>query len=339
MNNSSNSRPPPIAVIEPGEESPRPRILIVDDLPANLGVLLTVLEGAGYEVLVATSGDGALARLPYMQPDLILLDVNMPGLDGYETCRRLKADARWQDTPVLFLTALHDPVDKVRGFKVGAVDYITKPLYPEEVLARVHAHLHIRFLQQALAEKNELLEHAIARRLEAEAQLQQSLDRAVLVVDDEGRIEFCTRLARHLLERYFPDEADPGTLPKPLARWLSAAPTGGRWQAEQAGSRLEAQLFTPGQPGGCLMLLLEEKGLVVNSPARLLRLGLTAREAEVLYWVAQGKTNQEVALILSASLNTIKKQVANILVKIGAENRLVAALQAAEILDLQQLSR
>ena len=331
MNDSSNSRP---TTINPSEASSRPRILIVDDLPANLGVLLTFLEGAGYEVLVAASGDGALSRLPYMQPDIILLDVNMPGIDGYETCRRLKADTRWCEVPVLFLTSLHDPVDKVRGFKVGAVDYITKPLHPEEVLARVHSHLQIRALQQALAEKNELLEHAMVRRLEAEAQLQQSLDRAVLLVDDGGQIEFCTRLARRLLDRYFPNTVGPDTLPEPLARWLANGPSGGRWQTELAESRLEAQLFTPDQPGGCLMLLLEEKMLVANSPARLLCLGLTAREAEVLYWVAHGKTNQEVAIILSASLNTIKKHVVNILVKIGAENRLVAALQAAEILEL-----
>ena len=160
----------------------------MDDLPANLGVLLGVLDGAGYEVLVATSGEGALARLAYMQPDLVLLDVNMPGLDGYETCRRLKADPRWREVPVLFLTAQDDPVDKVRGFEAGAVDYITKPLHAEEVLARVRAHLQIRSLQQVLAEKNELLETAMARRLEAEAQLQQSLDRAVLVVDADGGV-------------------------------------------------------------------------------------------------------------------------------------------------------
>ena len=313
----------------------RPHILIVDDLPANLGVLLGVLDGAGYEVLVATSGEGALARLAYMQPDLILLDVNMPGLDGYETCRQLKADARWREVPVLFLTAQDDPVDKVRGFEAGAVDYITKPLHAEEVLARVRTHLQIRWLQQALAEKNELLETAMARRLEAEAQLQQSLDRAVVVVDAAGRMEFCTRLAHRLLARYFPTHADAEVLPPSMVAWLDAGPAGGPWKTEQAESRLEVQLFASGQPGSALMLLLEEKLRTVNSPSRLLQLGLTAREAEVLYWAAHGKSNQEVAIILSASLNTIKKHVANLLVKMGAETRLTAALQAADILELR----
>ena len=317
------------------EVGARPHVLIVDDLPANLGVLLGVLDGAGYEVLVATSGESALARLAYMQPDLILLDVNMPGLDGYETCRQLKTDARWREVPVLFLTAQDDPVDRVRGFEAGAVDYITKPLYAAEVLARVRAHLQIHLLQQALAEKNELLETAMTRRLEAEAQLQQSLDRAVLVVDLGGEVEFCTRLARRLLERYFPEHTDAGVLPPSVAAWLDAGPTAGSWQTELAGNWLEVQIFAPGQPGACLMLLLEEKLQVVNSPVRLLQLGLTAREAEVLYWAAHGKSNQEVATILSASLNTVKKHVANLLVKMGAETRLTAALQAAEILELK----
>ena len=124
----------------------RARVLIVDDLPANLGVLHTCLHDAGYKVLVATGGDKALAQLDDARPDLILLDVSMPGMDGYETCRRLKADARWAEVPVLFLTAQGDPVDKMQGFAVGAVDYITKPLHPGEVLARVRAHLEIRAL-------------------------------------------------------------------------------------------------------------------------------------------------------------------------------------------------
>ena len=316
------------------EDPARPHILIVDDLPANLGVLLSFLEGAGYEVLVAASGEGALARLAYMQPDLILLDVMMPGLDGYETCRRLKADPRWRDTPVLFLTALDDPVDKVRGFEVGAVDYISKPLHNEEVLARVRAHLQIRSLQQALADKNELLETAMARRLQAEAQLQQSLDRAVVVVAGDGEIEFCTGLARRLLEGYFPGHTDLDTLPAPLVRWLAGSPAAASWRLELSESQLRVQLFAPAQPGECLMLLLEERVLSANSPACLLHLGLTAREAEVLYWVAHGKTNQEVALILAASLNTIKKHVTNLLIKLGVENRLAAALQAAEFLEL-----
>lgn len=318
----------------PAGEPRRARVLIVDDLPANLGVLLTCLHDAGYKVLVATGGDKALAQLGDVQPDLILMDVNMPGLDGYETCRRLKADARWAEVPVLFLTALGDPVDKMRGFAVGAVDYVTKPLHPGEVLARVRAHLQIRALQGALAEKNALLEAAMAWRLEAERQLQNSLDRAVLVVDAEGGVGFCTRLARQLLGRYFPGHPDPDTLPGPLAGWLGGGGASDPpWMSGPADSRLEVARYASGQPGAPLMLLLEERVQVTSSPARLLAMGLTAREAEVLFWAAQGKSNAEVATILDMNLPTVKKHVVNILAKTGLESRLVAALRAAELLE------
>lgn len=316
------------------DDGGRQRILIVDDTPANLGVLHSVLQEAGYDVLFASNGESALARLVYMQPDIILLDINMPGADGYEVCRRLKADSAWRDTPVLFLTALGDPVDKVRGFDVGAVDYITKPLHPKEVLARVRAHLQIRSLQIALADKNALLETAMARRQDAEAQLQQSLDRAVIVVYQDGEIQFCTRLARLLLQRYFPAHKETDTLPSTLLAWATGGADSDMWRSEGQEAWLEIQLFARGRPGACFMMLLEEGVRTTNSPGRLLGLGLTAREAEVLFWAAQGKNNPEVAIILQVSHNTVRKHVANILVKLGVESRLAAALNAAELLGL-----
>ena len=312
----------------------RPSILIVDDVPANLGVLLDFLDTAGYEVLVAESGESALLQLSYARPDIILLDVSMPGIDGYETCRRIKADPNWRETPVFFLTALTDPVDKVRGFDVGAVDFISKPLHPEEVLARVRAHLQIRMLQEALEEKNALLQKAIALRLEAENQLQQSLDRAVVVVCGGNEIQFCTRLARQLLEAYFPAYQVNGTLPAPILDWVKQRQAGAPWQIETEETRLEVRLFAEPQPGDAFMLMLEEHLTNAGSASTLLRLGLTAREAQVLYWIAHGKTNPEVAIILDAALNTVKKHVQNILLKLGVETRLAAALRATEILGL-----
>lgn len=324
-----------ITVPVPDVSAYRPRVLIVDDLPANLGVLLTCLEDASYEVFVATGGDKALGRLEQVRPDLILLDVNMPDIDGFETCRRLKADARWQEVPVLFLTALGDPVDKMQGFAVGAVDYITKPLHPGEVLARVRAHLQIRALQQSLAEKNALLEAAVAWRLEAEAQLQESLDRAVMVVDADRAVAFCTRLARQLLARYFPEHTDAETLPAPLVRWLAAGAAASVWQGEGAQAPLTVRGYASDEPDAPLMLLLTERVVAAaSSSARLLPMGLTAREAEVLFWAAHGKSNAEVAAILQTALNTVKKHVANILEKTGSETRLIAALRAAELLGL-----
>lgn len=132
-------------------------ILIVDDNQTNLDVLFDLLRNCGFKVLVATDGESAIEQLEFVHPDLILLDVMMPGIDGFETCRHLKADPAKQDIPVIFMTALADTVDKVKGFKVGAVDYITKPFQYEEVLSRLHTHLTICNLQKKLQEKNQEL--------------------------------------------------------------------------------------------------------------------------------------------------------------------------------------
>ncbi|HEY9876156.1 MAG TPA: response regulator, partial [Candidatus Obscuribacterales bacterium] len=112
-------------------------ILIVDDIPANLGVLFDFLAYSGFKVLVARDGESAIQKVEYALPDLILLDVLMPRMDGFETCRRLKENESTKDIPIIFMTALTDTVDKVKGLSLGAVDYITKPFQHEEVLARV----------------------------------------------------------------------------------------------------------------------------------------------------------------------------------------------------------
>ncbi|MCS6793330.1 MAG: hybrid sensor histidine kinase/response regulator [Oscillatoriaceae bacterium SKYG93] len=140
-------------------------ILIVDDNQTNLDVLFEFLREEGFKVLVATDGETALEQLEYIKPDIILLDVMMPGIDGFETCRLLKAKQTTQDIPVIFITALSDTVDKVKGFQMGAVDYITKPFQHEEVLMRVQTHLTLRKLQKQLQEKNEELA-ALNRNLE-----------------------------------------------------------------------------------------------------------------------------------------------------------------------------
>jgi two-component system, sensor histidine kinase and response regulator len=127
-------------------------ILIVDDTPANLGVLVETLGAAGYQLMVAEDGEEALAQIIQAQPpDLILLDVMMPGLDGFETCRRLKARPATRDVPVLFMTALNETADKVKAFAAGGVDYITKPIEHEEALARVRTHLTLHRLQRETA--------------------------------------------------------------------------------------------------------------------------------------------------------------------------------------------
>ena len=141
-------------------------ILIVDDTPVNLKVIVDYLESYGFGIRIARSGESALQRAQYNQPDIILLDVLMPGIDGFETCQRLKADEITRDIPVIFMTSLTGTEDKVKGFEVGAVDYVTKPLHQEEVLARITTHLRLRDLTLSLQEKNKQLE--VSGRVEKE---------------------------------------------------------------------------------------------------------------------------------------------------------------------------
>lgn len=125
-------------------------ILIVDDTPTNLDVISEALSNAGFDVAIATSGERALQQIERKLPDLILLDIMMPGIDGFETCRRLKANQRTCDIPIIFMTALVDADSKVRALELGAVDYVTKPFYEQEVLARVKTHLQLRQITQML---------------------------------------------------------------------------------------------------------------------------------------------------------------------------------------------
>lgn len=150
-----------------------PTVLIVDDNPANLSVLSDALDQAGLEVWVAKSGKVALERVKYALPNLILLDVMMPEMDGFETCRQLKASPQTKDIPIIFMTALSETASKVEGFQVGAVDYITKPFQQEEVLSRVKLHLKLHDLAEKLELKNALLEQKVAEVTQAYDELEK----------------------------------------------------------------------------------------------------------------------------------------------------------------------
>ncbi len=158
-------------------------ILVVDDTPTNLEVLFDFLNNAGFRVLFAEDGESALDKAHYASPNLILLDILMPGMDGFETCRRLKESEATKSIPVIFLTALTDTVDKVKGFSLGAVDFITKPLQYEEVLARVETHLRIQALTRQLQEQNHRLEHEVQERKQAEVALQRQNQRSQLFAE------------------------------------------------------------------------------------------------------------------------------------------------------------
>ncbi len=151
----------------PGSDTHEPSegiILVIDDSPTNLKLLFSVLGKAGFQVLLARNGETGIEQAIEMKPDIILLDILMYGIDGFETCRRLKADAVTRDIPVIFMTVLSKPVDKLKGFKVGGADYITKPLHYDEMLARIKAHLTIKRQQKQLQEQTRNLQEINAVR-------------------------------------------------------------------------------------------------------------------------------------------------------------------------------
>ncbi|MEM6612214.1 MAG: response regulator [Cyanobacteria bacterium P01_C01_bin.72] len=159
-------------------------ILIVDDNPTNLSVIVDYLEDSGLTILVSQDGESSIKRAKYAKPGIILLDILMPGMDGYETCIRLKNDAETKDIPVIFMTALSSTEDKVKGFEVGAVDYVTKPIQPEEVLARIKLHLQVRHMTQAQSRQNEILTAEIEQRKVVQTRLSNTNHRLEQEVSD-----------------------------------------------------------------------------------------------------------------------------------------------------------
>ncbi len=180
-------------------QPPPATILVVDDTALNIILLDRLLTNQGYQVVRAEDGISALDAIQRTPIDMVLLDINMPHMDGYEVCRRLKADENLKSIPVLFISALSDTMDKVKALSVGGVDYITKPFQADEVLARIETHMKIRNLQLALEEKNAVLEAEIAKRQEAEQELTilAATDPLTKVFNRRHFFEFSTReLAR-----------------------------------------------------------------------------------------------------------------------------------------------
>ncbi len=293
----------------------KPALLVVDDTPANLGLVCEALRAAGVRVLLAENGPAARAVLARLTPDLVLLDVMMPGEDGFAVCATFRANPVWRELPVIFLTAIDDPGQKVRAFAAGAVDYVTKPVHVPELVARVRVQLELVAARRTLVEKNTELESEIAIRLDAEAQLATSLDRAVVVLARDGTLLFATRLAHDLMAKF---AATPIALSH-TNRFATAA-----------GALLVRRFTEPGRDDLVMFALEEEHA--PPGPAALLTLGLTPRQAEVAYWVAQGKTNPEIAIILGASPRTIDKHMERIFARLGVENRSALTFATTDLL-------
>lgn len=289
-------------------------VLIVDDVPDNLSLLHDALDEAGYTVLVATNGESALARARQSVPDVILLDAVMPGMDGFEVARRLKADFSTQHIPIVFMTGLTETEHVVAAFAAGSSDYVTKPIKPAEVLARLAAHLNsARQMRQAKG------------ALDASGQ-------ATLAVSQGGGVVWQTPLARRLLEDYFALGANE--VPPRLGEWIRAiagaaaeAPEMPPLSVAQGAKRLLFSLQGRTAEGDWLLLLREESDAAILE-AITAAFRLTPREAEVLFWVIKGKTNRDIGDILGTSPRTVNKHLEHVFEKLGVETRTAAATVA-----------
>ena len=284
--------------------------LVVDDSPETLRLLTDALDGAGMTVMVAMDGASAMRIVEQITPDIVLLDAVMPGIDGFETCRRLKRDAGLVDVPVIFMTGLSETAHIVRGLEAGGVDYVTKPIVIEEMLARIRVHLANARLTQS-----------------ARAALDVS-GRFLLAVNQQGTLLWATPQAQKLLNDHLVGVADePMVLPAPMLQWLDHMQKPGGKAVPSApfpdNDLLRLQYMGKAGPDEILLRLAKES---VAVPAEFSReLGLTGREGEVLSWLSKGKSNRDIAQILGLSPRTVDKHLEQIYAKLGVENRTAAA--------------
>jgi DNA-binding NarL/FixJ family response regulator len=298
------------------EPKKRDVALVVDDSPETLRLLTDSLDGAGMTVMVALDGASAMRIVDQITPDIILLDAVMPGMDGFETCRRLKRDAGLSNVPVIFMTGLAETEHIVRGLEAGGVDYVTKPIVIAEMLARIRVHLANARLTQS-----------------ARAALDVS-GRFLLAVSRQGKLMWATPQAQKLLaDSLSGASSDELVLPEPLLQWLEQAhrgKSGGKTQAASFPDHPELKLHYMGNAGANEFLLRLAKDTGTDLPAEFsTELGLTTREGEVLSWLSKGKTNRDIAQILGMSPRTVDKHLEQIYAKLGVENRTAAAAIAA----------
>lgn len=286
-------------------------VLIVDDVPENLSVLHDALDESGFTVLVAINGEAALSRARQSLPDIVLLDAVMPGMDGFEVARRLKADFATRHIPIIFMTGLTETEHVVHAFQAGGTDYVAKPVRTGEVIARIQAHLaSARQMKQARSALDAFGQATLAVRLESE------------------RITWQTPLASRLLRRYFEACEHAPAIVLGWLEKLAASDTETRRAAvlniTRPSSRLTVTLAEQTTDGEWLLVLREEDD-DAQIEALIPAFALTRREAEVLYWVCRGKTGPDIGEILGSSPRTVNKHLEHIYAKLGVETRTAAA--------------
>ena len=300
-------------------------VLVVDDSPDTLRMLTDAIEDAGMTVLVARDGAQALATIGKVTPDVILMDAVMPGMDGFQTCRRLKRNPALAHVPVIFMTGLSETGDIIKGLEAGGVDYVTKPIVPEELIARIRVHL-----------ANARMTHSARAALDV-------FGRFLLAMNRAGRILWCTPQAAKRLRASLPDfESEGYIVSSDVRAWLEKHAKGEGVNTPDSiapavgGVPIKLRLCFIGQlTGDEYLLRLVESDIGGDEEIIKGKLALTSREAEVLLWITRGKSNRDVAEILKLSPRTVNKHLEQIYTKLGVENRTAAAALAMQTLSLK----
>lgn len=294
-------------------------VLVVDDSPESLSFLTQALEEAGVTVLVATSGEGALTIAGRITPDIVLLDAMMPKMDGFETCRRLKAQAALQHVPVIFMTGLTETEHVVNALDSGGVDYLTKPIDIDELQARIKVHL------------------ANARTVQSAQVALDATGRHLIAVSKSGAVQWSTPQAQKILQGPGGPVGLLNRTALELAAWLQRMSDGSPERNASfsidlnEGAPLQITYMGMIGPDEYLFRLARD---VQTGQDQVLRdhFGITAREAEVLLWIAKGKSNRDIGEILGLSPRTVNKHLEQIYTKLGVENRASAAVKAAQVI-------
>jgi DNA-binding response OmpR family regulator len=298
---------------------PRDIVLLVDDSPETLGFLTEALEKSGFSVLIATAGQSALNIVERITPDLILLDAVMPGMDGFETCRKLKTNGGIAQVPVIFMTGLTETEHVVNALDSGGVDYLTKPINIDELRARIRVHL------------------SNARSAQSARVALDAAGRHLLAVKASGAIHWSTPQATRLINAATNSDDGLDIVSRRISTWMD--------ERDKPGFARDAAFALV--QNGQASLQFSFLG-AIGADEHLFRLTaankrpddevlrqhfpLTQRESEVLLWIAKGKSNRDIADILGLSARTVNKHLEQIYVKLGVENRASAAVKAARVL-------
>jgi len=305
---------------------PRDIVLLVDDSPEALGFLTEALEKSGFSVLIATSGQAALNIVERITPDLILLDAVMPGMDGFETCRKLKTNAAVTQVPVIFMTGLTETEHVVNALESGGVDYLTKPINIDELRARIRVHL------------------SNARSAQSARVALDAAGRHLLAVKANGAIHWSTPQATRLVNAATGSDDGLDIVARRIAQWMKERDRPGFAReaafalADDAKAGLQFSFL--GAIGADEYLFRLAAAVIRRPDDEVLRqhFPLTQRESEVLLWIAKGKANKDIGDILGLSARTVNKHLEQIYVKLGVENRASAAVKAAHVLHGEERS-